>query len=111
MAAVSRVCPLPLVRESFVPVRKKYNYIRMRDMLASALRPGGAAGGDLFGRGAALGMDISGGGVGSEVGGDGDVVMGGMGVVGGQPMMRGGGGSSRGLFGGIGGGQKQSISA
>ncbi|RPB22596.1 SCA7-domain-containing protein, partial [Terfezia boudieri ATCC MYA-4762] len=33
MAAVARVCPVPMVTQTFVPVRKKYQYLRMRDML------------------------------------------------------------------------------
>ncbi|KAI5811497.1 SCA7, zinc-binding domain-containing protein [Peziza echinospora] len=128
MAAVSRACPMPLVTQTLVPVRKKYQYLRMRDMLASALRqPGGGQGmGGMFNGG--------GGGAGGEgemmmmMGeGDGDVPMGGMGMGmgmdggggggggGAQPMVRGassrastsgpgggGGGGGGGLFSGMG---------
>ncbi|KAF8464601.1 SCA7, zinc-binding domain-containing protein [Kalaharituber pfeilii] len=118
------------VGRPLVPVRKKYQYLRMRDMLASALRPpgslpptglfGSASGGsvDLGNPNSALG-DVRGIMEGVQPGtvqADGDVVMGGMGVgigMGGQPMIRGGGGSSRGgLFSGMGSGQRnQSVAA
>lgn len=39
MAAVARSCPQPIERHILVPVRRKYQYVRMREMLASALKP------------------------------------------------------------------------
>lgn len=116
MAAVARVCPVPMVTQTFIPVRKKYQYLRMRDMLSAALRPGGAGGMGLFG---SMGVAMAGA-VGvapdsalmeSAPQVDGDVVMSGMGV-GGQPMVRGGGGSSRsgGLFSGMGSAQGRGTS-
>jgi len=54
MAAVTRSMPLPLERHILVPVRKKYQYVRMKEMLASALKPlgrpmfDGANAGSLF---------------------------------------------------------------
>ena len=39
MAAVTRSMPQPLERHILVPVRKKYQYVRMKEMLASALKP------------------------------------------------------------------------
>ncbi|KAL0637089.1 SAGA complex subunit Sgf73 [Maublancomyces gigas] len=41
MAAVARSCPQPIERHILVPVRRKYQYVRMREMLASALKPMG----------------------------------------------------------------------
>jgi SAGA-associated factor 73 len=41
MAAVARACPQPLERHILVPVKKKYQYVRMKEMLASALKPMG----------------------------------------------------------------------
>ncbi|KAI5841086.1 SCA7, zinc-binding domain-containing protein [Morchella snyderi] len=39
MAAVARSCPQPIERHILVPVKRKYQYVRMREMLAGALRP------------------------------------------------------------------------
>lgn len=39
MAAIARHIPQPLERHVVVPVRKKSQYIRMREVMASALRP------------------------------------------------------------------------
>ena len=41
MAAIARHVPQPLERHVMVPVRKKSQYIRMREVMASALRPVG----------------------------------------------------------------------
>lgn len=41
MAAVARSCPQPIERHILVPVRRKYQYVRMREMLAGALKPSG----------------------------------------------------------------------
>ena len=46
MAAVARSWPRPVAQHVFLPVRKKYEYIRMKEMLSQAL--GGARGGGLF---------------------------------------------------------------
>jgi SAGA-associated factor 73 len=46
MAAISRSCPRPLVTHTLVPTRKKYQYVRMKEMLSHVL--GGARGGGLF---------------------------------------------------------------
>ena len=80
----------------------------MRDMLSAALRPGGAGGMGLFG---AVGVAPDSASMESVPQADGDVVMGGMGI-GGQPMVRGGGGSSRGggLFSGLGSAQGRGTS-
>lgn len=56
MAAVARSCPQPIERHILVPVKRKYQYVRMREMLAGALRPLGfnntnGDGGGLFGGG------------------------------------------------------------
>ncbi|KAI9809424.1 MAG: hypothetical protein M1827_006860 [Pycnora praestabilis] len=49
MAAISRSRPQPLETRIFVPTRQKYHYIRMKEMLSSAL--GGSRGGGLFSTG------------------------------------------------------------
>jgi len=41
MAAISKRVPQPLERHVVVPVRKKSQYVRMRELMASALRPAG----------------------------------------------------------------------
>lgn len=47
MAAVARSRPLPAAQHIFVPLRKKYAYVRMKEMLSNAL--GGRSGGNIFG--------------------------------------------------------------
>ena len=61
MAAIARSRPQPLAQHIFVPVRKKYAYVRMKEMLSNALG----------GRNAGLYGSLSGmsaGGTGGEVG-------------------------------------------
>jgi SAGA-associated factor 73 len=41
MAAIARHVPQPMDHHIIVPVRKKAQYIRMRELMASALRPVG----------------------------------------------------------------------
>lgn len=50
MAAISRSHPTPLAVHTPMPTRKKYHYVRMKEMLSSVL--GGARGGGLFSTGA-----------------------------------------------------------
>ena len=52
MAAVARSWPRPVAQHVFLPVRKKYEYVRMKEMLSQAL--GGARGGGLFTGGNAM---------------------------------------------------------
>jgi hypothetical protein len=40
MAAISRSCPAPLVTHTLVPTRKKYHYVRMKEMLSNVLGGG-----------------------------------------------------------------------
>jgi hypothetical protein len=49
MAAISRSCPQPLVTHTLIPSKKKYHYVRMKEMLSNVL--GGARGGGLFSTG------------------------------------------------------------
>lgn len=49
MAAISRSFPKPLVTHTLIPTRKKYQYVRMKEMLSHVL--GGARGGGLFSTG------------------------------------------------------------
>jgi hypothetical protein len=49
MAAVSRSHPRPLETHVLMPTRKKYHYVRMKEMLSNVL--GGARGGGLFSTG------------------------------------------------------------
>lgn len=54
MAAVARSYPQPIGRHILIPVRRKYQYVRMREMLAGALKPLGnynSNGGDVNGGG------------------------------------------------------------
>lgn len=60
MAAVARSWPRPVAQHVFLPVRKKYEYVRMKEMLSQAL--GGARGGGLF----AGGVAVAGGGGGAN---------------------------------------------
>lgn len=46
MAAITRSHPQPLVTHTLIPTRKKYQYVRMKEMLSHVL--GGARGGGLF---------------------------------------------------------------
>ncbi|KAH8696077.1 SCA7, zinc-binding domain-containing protein [Talaromyces proteolyticus] len=46
MAAIARSHPTPLVTHTLVPMRKKYHYVRMKEMLSNVL--GGVGGGSLF---------------------------------------------------------------
>lgn len=46
MAAITRSRPQPLVRNVMVPIRRKYQYVRMKEMLANAM--GGIRGRGLF---------------------------------------------------------------
>lgn len=52
MTAVARSWPRPVAQHVFLPVRKKYEYVRMKEMLSQAL--GGARGGGLFAGGNAV---------------------------------------------------------
>ena len=47
MAAIARSRPRPMDQHIFVPLRKKYAFVRMKEMLSNAL--GGNRGGSLFG--------------------------------------------------------------
>jgi alpha-D-ribose 1-methylphosphonate 5-triphosphate synthase subunit PhnG len=49
MAAISRSHPTPLAVHTLMPTRKKYHYVRMKEMLSNVL--GGARGGGLFSTG------------------------------------------------------------
>lgn len=49
MAAISRSRPQPLVTHTLMPTRKKYQYVRMKEMLSNVL--GGPRGGGLFSTG------------------------------------------------------------
>lgn len=49
MAAISRSRPVPLEQHVFVPTRRKYQYVRMKEMLTNAL--GGSRGSGLFATG------------------------------------------------------------
>ena len=46
MAAIARSRPRPIEQHVFVPMRRRYNYLRVRDMLTSAL---GGGKGNVFG--------------------------------------------------------------
>lgn len=46
MAAISRSRPAPLATHTLVPTRKKYHYVRMKEMLSNVL--GSARGGGIF---------------------------------------------------------------
>lgn len=49
LAAISRSHPKPLAVHTLMPMRKKYHYVRMKEMLSNVL--GGARGGGLFSTG------------------------------------------------------------
>lgn len=49
MAAISRSRPKPLATHTLIPTRRKYNLVRMKEMLSNAL--GGSRGGGLFSTG------------------------------------------------------------
>ncbi|KAA6414065.1 MAG: SAGA complex component (Sgf73) [Lasallia pustulata] len=72
MAAMARSRAFPLEQHVFVPTRRKYQYVRMKEMLANAL--GGSRGGGLF----ATGEVVVGGGRGAVA--EGGVMGGGQGV-------------------------------
>lgn len=44
MAAIARARPQPLVTKTPIATKSKYHYVRMKDMLHSALRGGGGVG-------------------------------------------------------------------
>ncbi|KAL1964997.1 hypothetical protein VTN77DRAFT_6197 [Rasamsonia byssochlamydoides] len=58
MAAISRSCPRPLETHVLMPTRKKYHYVRMKEMLSNVL--GGARGGGLFSTGDSAGRGLFG---------------------------------------------------
>jgi SCA7, zinc-binding domain len=58
MAAISRSRPTPLAVHTLMPTRKKYHYVRMKEMLSSVL--GGARGGGLFSTGPTANGDSNG---------------------------------------------------
>ena len=63
MAAIARSRPKPLEQHLFVSVKRKYTYVRMKEMLGNAL--GGSRGGGLFGSAGGGGEGIG------KTGGDG----------------------------------------
>ena len=65
MSAVGRSRPRPLEQHVFVPIRKRYAYVRMKEMLSQAL--GGSRGGGLFGAVGASTGSASGGGSGATL--------------------------------------------
>lgn len=62
MAAIARSRPRPLEQYIHIPTRRKYQYVRMKEMLGNALG-GGRASGGLFGK-VAEGGETGGGGEG-----------------------------------------------
>ncbi|EED21941.1 beta-ketoacyl synthase (Cem1), putative [Talaromyces stipitatus ATCC 10500] len=58
MAAISRSHPTPLAVHTLIPTRKKYHYVRMKEMLSNVL--GGARGGGLFSTGPATNGETNG---------------------------------------------------
>ncbi|KAL2001384.1 hypothetical protein VTN02DRAFT_1832 [Thermoascus thermophilus] len=58
MAAIARSRPQPLVTHTLMPTRKKYQYVRMKEMLSHVL--GGSRGGGLFSTGDASGAQAAG---------------------------------------------------
>ncbi len=65
MAAVARSRPQPLEQRIFVPTRRKYQFVRFKEMLSNAL--GGSRGGGLFSTGEPSGRDgVTGGEAGSS---------------------------------------------
>jgi hypothetical protein len=54
MAAIARSRPRPIAQHIFVPLRKKYAYVRVKEMLSHAL--GGRGGGNMFGGGLNAGV-------------------------------------------------------
>ena len=46
VAAITRWCPQPLEKNVMVPIRRKYQYIRLKEVLSTAL--GGSRGRGLF---------------------------------------------------------------
>ena len=49
MAAIARSKPQPVAQHMYIPIRKKYQHVRMKEMLQNAL--GGSRGGGLFATG------------------------------------------------------------
>jgi len=47
LAAIARSRPVPLYQPVLVPLRRKYQHVRLKEMLGNAL--GGRTGGGLFG--------------------------------------------------------------
>ena len=47
LAAIARSRPQPIYQPQIIPLRRKYQHVRLKEMLGSAL--GGRAGGGLFG--------------------------------------------------------------
>ena len=47
LAAIARSRPVPLYQPTLVPLRRKYQHVRLKEMLGNAL--GGRSGGGLFG--------------------------------------------------------------
>ncbi|KAL2817408.1 SCA7, zinc-binding domain-containing protein [Aspergillus granulosus] len=58
MAAIARSRPQPMVTHTLISTRKKYQYVRIKEMLSHAL--GGSRGGGLFSTGDQLGSPIEG---------------------------------------------------
>lgn len=100
MASITRSRPLPLEQHIFLPTRRKYQYVRMKEMLANAL--GGSRGSGLFAtgtgeRGAGSVAVGDGGGVGAGgTGGGGGGAGTGAGVTGGGGNGAGGGEAAEG---------------
>lgn len=58
MAAISRSQPQPLVTHTLISTKKKYQFVRIKEMLSHAL--GGARGGGLFSTGDQINSPIEG---------------------------------------------------
>lgn len=58
MGAISRSQAQPLVNHTLIPTKKKYQYVRIKEMLSHAL--GGARGGELFSTGDQLSSPLEG---------------------------------------------------
>lgn len=58
MAAISRSQPQPIVTHTLMATKKKYQYVRIKEMLSHAL--GGSRGGGLFSTGDQLSSPIEG---------------------------------------------------
>ena len=88
MAAIGRSCPRPLAQHVFVPARKKYPYVRMKEMLSQALGGRNSGGNFPGGLNSVFGNGLFGAG---GITGDGDEVERRASVV--SSVMRGSGGS------------------